>query len=667
MPGKSSVVWYRNTNVVIIGNTNTGKSSLKRALCGEVFTGEDTSVEEGRPHRLDQRENVYEDGRREVRETLICTMERPADYRLIHQLHLREVAVVLIALDARSDGTLETGVSECMRTLQTIIREHALALKFFLVITCKDRVGDERRFFTRKVEELHDELGCDGWFETSAKRGWGIGELRKALVEAIDWEKQPEACPMNLMQQVQHYLDERREEGYQFCTREELYSACELFWPVMSNQREDLSPQLAACLRCIEARGDIHQFGSGGDILLCPGLIDRYIARWFDEARDDAEGFGCIDEESARRGVFSLEGERLQERALEQSVLGTLIDDLLCYGLVLRGHSTGIAHKTALVFPAQALQANYQISDPAQAYYIFHFHGDIARIYLLLAVYLARSTIFVAEAVGQHSVVYTVEDGKRCRLLLETQNKGQGSLTLCFDDGVSEMTRKLFAAYVFVHLATCDRETKGRAFPCCSFCDNVVTADQEKRLREHGKYIFRCFVCGQEMRLPDEAPDQRQRASAEKPRLIEAVKQRRRQNTYDVFLCCSDEQQDKREVLRLYDELEKRGIAAWFEEKDLPPGVPGLREMANQIERVKAAVVCFGIDGDTQWLKMQVEALLSQLKRRDCRIILVLLEHAPRKKPMLPFLYGTRWVDFHEPDPDPLKDLIWGIEGERPS
>jgi len=58
-------------------------------------------------------------------------------------------------------------------------------------------------------------------------------------------------------------------------------------------------------------------------------------------------------------------------------------------------------------------------------------------------------------------------------------------------------------------------------------------------------------------------------------------------------------------------------------------------------------------------------AFLSEFVNRGCPVIPVLLPDVG-KVPVLPiFLKGMTWVDFRRQDPDPMKQLIWGITGQR--
>ena len=98
----------------------------------------------------------------------------------------------------------------------------------------------------------------------------------------------------------------------------------------------------------------------------------------------------------------------------------------------------------------------------------------------------------------------------------------------------------------------------------------------------------------------------------------------------------------------------------------MQPGKLKFNEIAEQIHKIKAAAICFGNKNDNpRWKDLQLESLLNQFIERGCRIILVLLKHAPREKPNPPFL-GGKWIDFHNWKPHPIDELIWGITGKRP-
>jgi hypothetical protein len=140
---------------------------------------------------------------------------------------------------------------------------------------------------------------------------------------------------------------------------------------------------------------------------------------------------------------------------------------------------------------------------------------------------------------------------------------------------------------------------------------------------------------------------------------------KRSRKTYDVFLCHNSA--DKPEVRKLFAALEKENISPWFDERHLQPGVPWQTVLENEISRIKSAAIIVGPNGKGPWQDLEVQAFLSEFTKRRCRMIPVILESSP-KVPNLPiFLKSFTWVDFRKSDPDPMKQLIWGITGSRSS
>src|SRR5262249_17845210 len=150
----------------------------------------------------------------ETRETLLWDLAGQPDYRLIHQLHLDDVAVALVVFDSRSATDPLAGVRHWVRALRQAHRlrgEGALPLKMLLVAARTDRggvgVGRER------IEALKAELVLDADFETSAKEGRNIVELAAAIRSAIDWEALPRVTSTELFQRIKSFLLAEKEAG----------------------------------------------------------------------------------------------------------------------------------------------------------------------------------------------------------------------------------------------------------------------------------------------------------------------------------------------------------------------------------------------------------------------------------------------------------------------
>jgi hypothetical protein len=133
---------------------------------------------------------------------------------------------------------------------------------------------------------------------------------------------------------------------------------------------------------------------------------------------------------------------------------------------------------------------------------------------------------------------------------------------------------------------------------------------------------------------------------------------------FDVFLCHNSE--DKLIVKDIGKQLKQHGVLPWLDEWELQPGLPWQRSLEKQIPKIKAAAVFVGKEGIGPWQQAELEAFLGEFFRRGCPVIPVLLPGTPRKPDLLPiFLRGMTWVDFRKQEPDPLRQLIWGITGIR--
>ena len=104
---------------------------------------------------------------------------------------------------------------------------------------------------------------------------------------------------------------------------------------------------------------------------------------------------------------------------------------------------------------------------------------------------------------------------------------------------------------------------------------------------------------------------------------------------------------------------------AWLDEVDLCPGRQWQQQLEEQIDNIKSAAVIVGKAGIGPWQDQDINAFIREFVSRKCPVIPVILEPC-KKVPQMPiFLRGFIWVDFRKNEPDPLKQLIWGITGDK--
>jgi hypothetical protein len=130
---------------------------------------------------------------------------------------------------------------------------------------------------------------------------------------------------------------------------------------------------------------------------------------------------------------------------------------------------------------------------------------------------------------------------------------------------------------------------------------------------------------------------------------------------FDVFLCHNGE--DKPAVREIAQRLKEAGVKPWLDEDQIRPGTTWQKALREQIESIKSVAVFVGKNGIGPWQDEEIQAFLSEFMGQKCPVIPTVLRDAAYT-PELPWTLRNRhWVDFRAPEPDPLKQLIWGITG----
>jgi WD40 repeat protein len=674
IPAAVPSVHYTNAKVVLVGDSGVGKSGLGLVLSGEPFAATE-STHGRRVWTFDSREVECDNGRKETREILLWDLAGQPGYRLIHQLHLNEVAAALVVFDARSETDPFAGVrhwDRALRQTQRLQGDTAPPLKKLLVAARTDRggIGVSRE----RIERLMRDLSFDGYFETSAREGWAIAELADAIRDAIAWDHLPIVSSTELFQTIKEFLIQEKAAGRLLSTAADLYRAF-LISGAAPSEVEDLPAQFETCIGRVESRGLIRRLSFGNLILLQPELLDAYASALVNAAKSEPEGLGSIAEEDARTGRFPMSrDERIQDKEQEKLLLIATVEDLLNHEIALREQADDGPH---LVFPSQLTRENPDLPDPEGKAVIFGFEGPVLNIYATLAVRLSHSGVFKKQELWKNAATYTAVRGT-CGMFLREVEEGRGELTLFFDALASEETRFQFEEYVRTHLkrrALPESLYRRRVFRCDG-CGFIVTDQLVRLLAEQHIDRLDCPVCKQPILLIDGE----ERLSLERAAFISEMDhaadvQRDRETAasilqgkietgdFDVFLCHNSA--DKPAVKAIAERLKEQGILPWLDEWELRPGLPWQKALEKQIKRIKSAAVFVGKKGIGPWQDMEVQAFLQQFVKRRAPVIPVLLPDAPKTPKLPPFLQNMTWVDFRSDEPDPLARLIWGITGER--
>ena len=256
-------VHYVNAKVVLVGDTGVGKTGLSLVLSGRPFQATDSTA--GRqvwPLGTSEDELRGEHGR--TRETLLWDLAGQPGYRVIHQLHLSEVTVALVVFDARSETDPLAGVVHWERALRAAHQrqgEQAVPLTKFLVSARADRGGVP--VSKERLEALLREFNFSGYYATSAKEGWQIGELRAAIEQAIPWDDLPTVTSSELFATIKSYLIEVKGTGRLLAPGGQLFEDLARRYPELNFEDDDLRADFDVCIGRLENRDLIRRLSFG--------------------------------------------------------------------------------------------------------------------------------------------------------------------------------------------------------------------------------------------------------------------------------------------------------------------------------------------------------------------------------------------------------------------
>jgi len=438
-------IHYTNAKVVLLGDASVGNTGLGLVLSRQNFRPTD-STHRRNVWMLSSESDRFDTDVPERREIFLWDLAGQPGYRLLHQLHLLDVAVALIVFDARNDLDPLSGVRYWSRALTQAERQldaGATRIQRILVAARTDRggamVGDE------ELREVRARFGLGRYVTTSAKEGAGISELRSAIDSAIDWNALPKVSSTGLFDAIRLFLQEKGDSDIVLATETELGDS---FARTGAADADNIREEFRTCIDRAQARGLVRRLSFGRLILLKPELLDAYAAAALHAAGAAADGLGAIAEADVREGRFALPADdRLTDHETERLLLIATVEDLLRHEVALREES---GKGTYLVFPTQTKRTLADLTRLVP-WGRFTFEGPLQHIWATLVVRLAHSGVFSRYAIGVDSAVFRGL-GRIVGLQLEPLEEGQGAIRLFAEHDESE-AEPLLRSFVDEHLA----------------------------------------------------------------------------------------------------------------------------------------------------------------------------------------------------------------------
>jgi hypothetical protein len=133
---------------------------------------------------------------------------------------------------------------------------------------------------------------------------------------------------------------------------------------------------------------------------------------------------------------------------------------------------------------------------------------------------------------------------------------------------------------------------------------------------------------------------------------------------FDVFLAHSH--QDKRDVRIIANALQQRGVRAWLDVEQVPPGRWFHDVIQRAIKLSGAAAIFIGPSGVGKWQSLEIRTFIGKCLDSELPVIPVLLPGVSEIPADMLFLRQLNWVTFTQAlDESAIDQLEWGITGKR--
>ncbi|MBN2442258.1 MAG: toll/interleukin-1 receptor domain-containing protein, partial [Spirochaetales bacterium] len=530
-----------------------------------------------------------------------------------------------------------------------------------------------------RLSGIMDRLGFVQFFETSAKTGITVADIKKAVLDAIPWDTLPFITTPDIFSRIKKFLLRVKKKGTILSGYEDLFREYLKTHP----KDKGYVDEFRACLQLLEASGLVRQLSFDNLVLLQPEILDGYCAAMALDARKEPDGLGYITETHAIRGEFYIDtDQRIPDKVMEKSMLLATVEEAVARGIAIR---QGTPEGMMLVFPSEIRKDLPQFPGNRTLAVAFTFDGPVSGVYATLAVSLIHSVPFRKKDLFKNAALFTGTRGGECGFSVEfpdKSNDARGKLTVFFDDKAEKECQLTFLRYVnkqLEKLALKDSVQRERIFQCPE--DGlIISPEAVNRRKARGETTVICADCGAHLPMDDLLEETIKEDS--RIDMIEAgsEEEKRRQTRlatynhrvssqqYHAFLCHNSK--DKPTVRRLKEKLADQGIVSWIDETGLLAGDDFVPELEKVIRETPAALIIVGPHWMGNWQKQEYYSLLNRAvtegKEKSFRLIPVLLPGAPKEFSGFPeFLKNKHFVDFRNKkgldDMDMLRFLVKSI------
>jgi small GTP-binding protein len=490
-PSIHEQIQYTNAKVLLVGESGAGKTGLSKVIAGEKWQASDSTVGAWATH---WKLGVFT-GDGVEREIWLWDFGGQADQRLIHQLYMEDTALAALVFDGQKEDLFET-IGQWDRDMTRASNKKFVKL---LVAGRVDTGG--LRASRSQIETFAKERGFSEFLETSAKIGTGCAELKRAIVNGIQWDDVPWRSSPLLFKRLKEEIIHLKDEGWVLMRFNELRDTLQL--RLFGKVARFTDQQLKAVVRLLTGPGVVWELKFGNWVLLQPERINAYAQAVIQTMDEDEYERGCILEERVLNGELAYQSslDRLGYEE-ERFVLLAMHQMLVERGLCLREHSD---KGPLLIFPSYYRRERQELARHPAVLVSYTFGGFLDDIYARLVVRLHYTSPFNRDQLWRYAADFRTLTGKTLGIKLTRLAEGTGELAVYFDPTIPIEEKIIFSKYVHEHLLQNGKDVVRLRHYVCPRCSTPVGNREVamKRLNS-GKKDILCVDCENRVLLWDQ-------------------------------------------------------------------------------------------------------------------------------------------------------------------
>jgi WD40 repeat protein len=509
---------YSSAKILLTGDSGVGKSGLAHWMIHENLVPTlSTDAVWATILKIPDAAPLPEGAEREI---WLWDFAGQPDYRLNHLLYMDGTDVALQVFNPQHDDPYE-GLAEWDRAITLAAGDRPFCK--ILVAGRVDRGG--LRVSGEKMKSFAADRGFLGYHETSALSGHGCADLRRAILDAIPWDKLPCTSSPAIFRRIKAEVVRLKDEG-----RRVLLRIGDLEAELKARMADDpfRPEEFLTVVRLLAGSGAIwllpyedHRSRSNSPVesdrwasspsptidwvLLQPERINSYAAAVVRQVKKHPEEIGCIGEDAVMATAFEVPKETKLPGGDEQVVIREMIGTMIARGICLREHTS---KGTLLVFPAYYRRERPEFPTHPPVFVSYEFRGVLDEVYTTLVVRLHHTEAFDKDKLYKDAADFKAPGGRlRAGLKLVRKPESVGEIIVYLDHDMPRETKVTFMRFVDDHLRAPHRAAdivRTRSYVCPVCGTPVESHDNVRKKIKEGKRFILCVECENRVELFDQ-------------------------------------------------------------------------------------------------------------------------------------------------------------------